>query len=47
MKACGLIQYLNLFGIAIGYTIAASISMMSVWQLSDYKLLCHFRLNSS
>lgn len=27
-KICGLIQYLNLFGIAIGYTIAASISMM-------------------
>ncbi|KAF5745036.1 amino acid permease 4-like [Tripterygium wilfordii] len=29
-KACGLIQYLNLFGIAIGYTIAASISMMAI-----------------
>jgi hypothetical protein len=28
VKACGFIQYLNLFGIAIGYTIAASISMM-------------------
>lgn len=25
---CGLIQYINLFGIAIGYTIAASVSMM-------------------
>lgn len=25
---CGLIQYLNLFGVAIGYTIAASVSMM-------------------
>ena len=28
VKICGVIQYLNLFGIAIGYTIAASISMM-------------------
>ncbi|KAF5176915.1 Amino acid permease [Thalictrum thalictroides] len=27
---CGLIQYLNLFGVAIGYTIAASISMMAI-----------------
>ncbi|KAK4579501.1 hypothetical protein RGQ29_029250 [Quercus rubra] len=27
---CGLIQYLNLFGIAIGYTIAASVSMMAI-----------------
>jgi len=25
---CGLIQYLNLAGTAIGYTIAASVSMM-------------------
>lgn len=25
---CGLIQYINLFGVAIGYTIAASVSMM-------------------
>ncbi|KAG2711492.1 hypothetical protein I3760_04G079100 [Carya illinoinensis] len=30
VKACGLIQYLNIFGIAIGYTIAASISMMAI-----------------
>ncbi|XVF14784.1 hypothetical protein REPUB_Repub09cG0091400 [Reevesia pubescens] len=28
VKACGLIQYLKLFGISIGYTIAASISMI-------------------
>lgn len=28
VKLCGLIQYVNLFGIAIGYTIAASVSMM-------------------
>ncbi|GMP46833.1 hypothetical protein CsSME_00014841 [Camellia sinensis var. sinensis] len=27
---CGLIQYLNLFGVAIGYTIASSISMMAI-----------------
>ncbi|KAL3729081.1 hypothetical protein ACJRO7_033650 [Eucalyptus globulus] len=30
VKACGFIQYFNLFGIAIGYTIAASISMMAI-----------------
>ncbi|XP_077249761.1 amino acid permease 3-like isoform X1 [Tasmannia lanceolata] len=30
VKVCGFIQYLNLFGVAIGYTIAASISMMAV-----------------
>uniref|UniRef100_A0A2N9ED13 Amino acid transporter transmembrane domain-containing protein n=1 Tax=Fagus sylvatica TaxID=28930 RepID=A0A2N9ED13_FAGSY len=30
VKACGFIQYLNLFGIAVGYTIAASISMMAI-----------------
>ncbi|GKA83104.1 amino acid transporter, transmembrane [Tanacetum coccineum] len=28
VKICGFIQYLNLVGVAIGYTIAASISMM-------------------
>lgn len=27
-KMCGFIQYLNLFGTSIGYTIAASISML-------------------
>ncbi|KAA8546438.1 hypothetical protein F0562_002823 [Nyssa sinensis] len=30
VKVCGLIQYLNLFGVAVGYTIAASISMMAI-----------------
>lgn len=30
VKVCGLIQYLNLFGTAIGYTIAASISMLAI-----------------
>ncbi|KAK1553258.1 hypothetical protein Q3G72_031673 [Acer saccharum] len=29
VKICGLFQYLNLFGIAIGYTIATSISMIN------------------
>ncbi|RZC69667.1 hypothetical protein C5167_032802 [Papaver somniferum] len=29
-KLCGIIQYINLFGVAIGYTIAASISMVAV-----------------
>ena len=28
VKVCGMAQYLNLFGVSIGYTIAASISMM-------------------
>ena len=28
VKLCGLVQYVNLFGVAIGYTIASSISMM-------------------
>ncbi|RDX60873.1 Amino acid permease 2, partial [Mucuna pruriens] len=28
VKICGLVQYLNLFGVAIGYTIASSISMI-------------------
>ncbi|CAI9753037.1 unnamed protein product [Fraxinus pennsylvanica] len=30
VKLCGLIQYMNIFGVAIGYTIAASISMMAI-----------------
>ncbi|XP_057975123.1 amino acid permease 3-like [Malania oleifera] len=30
VKICGTIQYMNLFGTAIGYTIAASISMMAI-----------------
>ncbi|KAJ6803398.1 amino acid permease 2 isoform X1 [Iris pallida] len=30
VKVCGFIQYLNLFGVAIGYTIAASISMLAI-----------------
>ncbi|CAN1239984.1 Amino acid permease 3, partial [Linum grandiflorum] len=30
VKFCGSVQYVNLFGVAIGYTIASSISMMAV-----------------
>ncbi|KAL6525049.1 Amino acid permease 3 [Orobanche minor] len=30
VKICGAIQYMNLFGVAIGYTIASSISMMAI-----------------
>ncbi|CAO2817421.1 unnamed protein product [Amaranthus hypochondriacus] len=30
VKLCGLVQYVNLFGVAIGYTIAASISMTAI-----------------
>ncbi|CAN8298820.1 unnamed protein product [Cochlearia groenlandica] len=50
-KICGLIQYLNLFGIAIGYTIAASISMMAIkrsncFHKSGGKDPCHMSSNS-
>ncbi|XP_077224899.1 amino acid permease 3-like [Tasmannia lanceolata] len=46
VKVCGFIQYLNLFGVAIGYTIAASISMMAVkrsncFHSSEGKNPCH------
>ncbi|XP_043712299.1 amino acid permease 4-like [Telopea speciosissima] len=35
---CGIIQYINLFGVAIGYTIAASTSMMAIKKTScSYK----------
>ncbi|KAL8477120.1 hypothetical protein ACS0TY_029432 [Phlomoides rotata] len=30
VKICGLIQYVNLFGVAIGYTIAASVNMLAI-----------------
>ncbi|XP_057456560.1 amino acid permease 4-like [Lotus japonicus] len=36
VKICGLIQYVNLFGIAIGYTIAASVSMMAIKRSNCY-----------
>ena len=28
VKLCGVVQYVNLFGTAIGYTIASAISLM-------------------
>eukprot|EP00262_Sarcandra_glabra_P017646 TRINITY_DN6109_c0_g2_i1.p1 TRINITY_DN6109_c0_g2~~TRINITY_DN6109_c0_g2_i1.p1 ORF type:complete len:399 (-),score=2.74 TRINITY_DN6109_c0_g2_i1:243-1391(-) len=50
VKICGLIQYINLFGVAIGYTIAASISMMAVNKSNcihetGTKLKCHTSSN--
>ncbi|CAK7329501.1 unnamed protein product [Dovyalis caffra] len=47
---CGLIQYLNLFGVAIGYTIAASVSMMAIkrsncFHRSGGKDPCHMSSN--
>ncbi|KAB1200529.1 Amino acid permease 3 [Morella rubra] len=50
VKICGLIQYLNLFGVAIGYTIASSISMMAVkrsncFHSSEGKDPCHLSSN--
>ncbi|KAK1324225.1 Amino acid permease 3 [Acorus calamus] len=50
VKICGYIQYLNLFGVAIGYTIAASISMMAIkrsncFHASGGKDPCHMSSN--
>ncbi|KAL0378190.1 UNVERIFIED_CONTAM: Amino acid permease 3 [Sesamum radiatum] len=50
VKFCGIIQYLNLFGVAIGYTIAASISMMAIkrsncFHASGEKDPCHMSSN--
>ncbi|KAJ7978609.1 Amino acid permease [Quillaja saponaria] len=50
VKLCGLIQYVNLFGIAIGYTIAASVSMMAIkrsncFHKSHGKDPCHMSSN--
>lgn len=49
-KICGLVQYLNLFGVAIGYTIASSISMMAIersncFHSSGGKNPCHMNSN--
>ncbi|KAL0691997.1 hypothetical protein Bca4012_059177 [Brassica carinata] len=49
-KICGLIQFLNLFGITVGYTIAASISMMAIkrsncFHESGGKNPCHMSSN--
>ncbi|KAI5394368.1 amino acid permease 4 [Lathyrus oleraceus] len=50
VKLCGIIQYVNLFGVAIGYTIAASISMMAIkrsncFHSSGGKNPCHMNGN--
>ncbi|KAK6938369.1 Amino acid transporter, transmembrane domain [Dillenia turbinata] len=50
VKICGLIQYLNIFGVAIGYTIASSISMMAIkrsncFHSSRGKNPCHINSN--
>ncbi|KAK4572742.1 hypothetical protein RGQ29_030960 [Quercus rubra] len=50
VKICGLVQYLNLFGVAIGYTIASSISMTAIkrsncFHSSDDKDPCHVNSN--
>ncbi|KAJ1387384.1 Amino acid transporter, transmembrane domain [Sesbania bispinosa] len=50
VKLCGLVQYLNLVGVAIGYTIASSISMMAIersncFHKSGGKDPCHMNSN--
>ncbi|PRQ31684.1 putative amino acid transporter, transmembrane domain-containing protein [Rosa chinensis] len=50
VKICGVVQYLNLVGSAIGYTIAASISMMAIkrsnyFRKSGGKDPCHINSN--
>ncbi|KAL2928161.1 Amino acid permease 2 [Bienertia sinuspersici] len=50
VKFCGMIQYMNLFGVAIGYTIAASISMMAIKRSNCFhdsggKNPCHMSSN--
>lgn len=47
---CGLVQYLNLVGVAIGYTIASSVSMMAIKRSNCYhksggKDPCHMSSN--
>ncbi|KAI4307236.1 hypothetical protein L6164_030444 [Bauhinia variegata] len=50
VKLCGLVQYVNLFGVAIGYTIASAISMMAIkrsncFHSSGGKDPCHMNSN--
>ncbi|XP_057446806.1 amino acid permease 3 [Lotus japonicus] len=50
VKLCGIVQYLNLFGVAIGYTIASSISMIAIersncFHKSEGKDPCHMNGN--
>ncbi|EOA33883.1 hypothetical protein CARUB_v10021374mg [Capsella rubella] len=47
---CGIVQYLNIFGVAIGYTIASAISMMAIkrsncFHKSGGKDACHMNSN--
>ncbi|MQM21670.1 hypothetical protein Taro_054714 [Colocasia esculenta] len=51
VKICGYIQYLNLVGVAIGYTIAASISMMAIkrsncFHKKGHQNPCHAKSNT-
>ncbi|MED6173558.1 Amino acid permease 3 [Stylosanthes scabra] len=51
VKICGCIQYANLFGVAVGYTVAASISMMAIkrsncFHSSGGKNPCHMNSNA-
>ncbi|KAL1214568.1 Amino acid permease 3 [Cardamine amara subsp. amara] len=50
VKLCGIVQYLNLFGVAIGYTIASAVSMMAIkrsncFHKSGGKDPCHMNSN--
>uniref|UniRef100_A0A2P2QLP0 Amino acid permease 3 n=1 Tax=Rhizophora mucronata TaxID=61149 RepID=A0A2P2QLP0_RHIMU len=50
IKICGIVQYANLFGVSIGYTIASSISMMAIkrsncFHSSGGKNPCHMNAN--
>ncbi|KAL3539080.1 hypothetical protein ACH5RR_002446 [Cinchona calisaya] len=50
VKVSGIIQYINLFGVSIGYTIAASVSMMAIkrsncFHKSHGKDPCHMSSN--
>ncbi|GLT84947.1 hypothetical protein SLE2022_031540 [Rubroshorea leprosula] len=50
VRLCGWVQYLNLFGVAIGYTIASAISMMAIkrsncFHKSGGKNPCHMNSN--
>ncbi|KAL0702033.1 hypothetical protein Bca4012_058155 [Brassica carinata] len=50
VKLCGVVQYLNLFGVAIGYTIASAISMMAIkrsncFHKSGGRDACHMNSN--
>ncbi|XP_061352626.1 amino acid permease 3-like isoform X2 [Gastrolobium bilobum] len=50
VKLCGLVQYVNLVGVAIGYTIASAISMMAIVKVNCFtksggKDPCHMNSN--